>query len=62
MKFMLVGERTWFAVEKNLDGKMNLSKAEKYDQKSSKAMVMMMNYLSDKDNMATQNCDTAWEI
>jgi hypothetical protein len=62
MKLMLVGEGTWFAVEKNFDGGINHDKAEEYDKKSSKAMVVMMNYLSDEDNMATQDCNTAWEM
>jgi hypothetical protein len=39
---------------------MTIDKADEYDKKSSKAMVMMMNYLSDEDNMATQDCNTAW--
>lgn len=37
---------------------MNVEKAEEYDKKSSKAMVVMMNYVSPEDNMATQDCNT----
>jgi hypothetical protein len=40
-------------------GTMNIEKAEEYNKKSSKAMVMMMNYLSEEDNIATQDCNTA---
>jgi hypothetical protein len=32
---------------------VNIEKAEEYDKKSSKAMVMIMNYLSEEDNIAT---------
>jgi hypothetical protein len=62
MKLTLVREGTWCIVEQTFGGKMNIQKAEEYDKKSSKAMVMMMNYLSDDDNMATQDCNTAWEM
>jgi hypothetical protein len=45
MELMLVGEGTWFTIQKKVDGTKNIGKAEEYDKKSSEAMVMIMNYL-----------------
>jgi hypothetical protein len=45
-----------------LGGTINIEKAEEYDKKSSKAVVVMMNYLSPENNMTTQDCNTAWEM
>jgi hypothetical protein len=61
MKLMLVVEGTWFTVQK-LSRTIDIETDDEYDKKSSKARVMMMNYLSPEDNMATQDCNTAWEI
>jgi hypothetical protein len=61
MKLMLIAEGTWFTVEK-LSRTINIEKDDEYDKKSSRAMVMMMNYLSPEENMAMQECNTAWEI
>jgi hypothetical protein len=39
---------------------IHIERVEEYDKKSSKAM--MMNFLSDEDNMAPQDCYITWKM
>jgi hypothetical protein len=61
MKLILVVEGTWFTVQK-LCRTIDIETDNEYDKISSKAMVMMMNYLLPEDNMAIQDCNTAWAM